>query len=241
MPFDVEEIIEKLNNEQKIRLLTGTLSFHRSNWDTADDKSGLDWWHTVPLEEFGVPSVRMSDGASGIRGTKFFQSVPAAALPCGSALGATWDRNLVRQAGDLLGKECIAKGVHCWLGPNVNIQRSPLGGRNAESFGEDPHLMGILASAIIQGCQSAGVIATIKHFICNDQENEKSALSALVTDRAMREVYLRPFQIAAREADPGALMTAYNKVNGYHCGELPLLEEVVRTEWQWNPLVMSDW
>jgi beta-glucosidase len=183
----------------------------------------------------------MSDGPAGIRGTRFFQSVPAAAIPCGSALGATWDKGLVKEAGELLGKECIAKGVHCWLGPTVNIQRSPLGGRNNESFGEDPHLMGILGSAMIDGCQSTGVAATIKHFVCNDQEDEKSSLNAIVTQRALRELYLRPFQIAARDVNPEALMTAYNKLNGFHCSEHPLLEHVVRGEWNWDPLIMSDW
>ena len=202
---------------------------------------GLDWWHTYPIEQYNVPSVRMSDGPTGIRGTKFFQSVPGAALPCGTALAATWDKALLGEAGQLLGKECIAKGVHCWLGPTVNITRSPLGGRNAEAFSEDPHLTGALAAAIIAGCQSTGVISTIKHFVCNDQEDKKYSLNAVVTQRALREIYLRPFQIAARDANPGALMTAYNKVNGFHCSEHPYLEQVVRAEWKWDPLIMSDW
>lgn len=193
------------------------------------------------MDELGIPPIRMSDGASGIRGTKFFQSVPAAAIPCGSALGATWDKGLVKEAGQLLAKECIAKGVHCWLGPTVNIQRSPLGGRNNESFGEDPYHVGALSSSIISGCQSLGVSATIKHFVCNDQEDEKSRLNAIVTERALRELYLRPFQIAACDVNPDALMTAYNKVNGFHCSEHPLLEKVVRSEWKWDPHIVSDW
>ncbi|KAG4412629.1 hypothetical protein IFR04_014228 [Cadophora malorum] len=224
MTFIVEDVLKKLTVEQKVALLTG-----------------LDWWHTYPIEQYNVPSVRMSDGPTGIRGTKFFQSVPGAALPCGTALAATWDKALLGEAGQLLGKECIAKGVHCWLGPTVNITRSPLGGRNAEAFSEDPHLTGVLAAAIIAGCQSTGVISTIKHFVCNDQEDKKYSLNAVVTQRALREIYLRPFQIAARDANPGALMTAYNKVNGFHCSEHPYLEQVVRAEWKWDPLIMSDW
>lgn len=189
-----------------------------------------------------MPKIRLSDGSSGIRGTRWFEGVRGAALPCGTAFAATWDRSLIREAGELLGNECKAKGVHCWLGPTINIQRSPLGGRGYESYSEDPYLTGVLASEVIQGCESTGVIATIKHFICNDQEDEKCALNAVMTERALREIYLRPFQIAARDAKPGALMASYNKVNGVHVSETKrLLTDIVRREWGWNPLIMSDW
>jgi beta-glucosidase len=168
--------------------------------------------------------------------------VLAACLPCGTALGATWDKKLLNKAGKLLGDECIAKGAHCWLGPTFNIQRSPLGGRGFESFAEDPYLSGILASEMIQACESTGVVATPKHFVCNDQEHERRAVDTIVTPRALREVYLRPFQIVARDANPGAMMTSYNKVNGVHVSEDPkLLEDLVRKEWGWNPLMISDW
>lgn len=188
-----------------------------------------------------MPSVRVSDGPNGIRGTKWFLAKRACCLPCGTGLASTWDISLLRQAGKLLGNECIAKGAHCWLGPTMNIARSPLGGRGFESFSEDPHLSGILASAMIQGCESTGVVATPKHFVCNDQEHERRAVDTLVTERALREVYLRPFQIVARDAKPGALMTSYNKVNGVHVSEDPrMLEELVRKEWGWDPLVISD-
>lgn len=184
----------------------------------------------------------MSDGSSGIRGTQWFEGVRGAALPCGTALAATWDNNLLRSAGVLLGEECRSKGVHCWLGPTINIQRSPLGGRGYESYSEDPHLTGVLASAIIAGCESTGVIATVKHFICNDQEDEKRALNAIMTERALREIYLRPFQIVARDAPARALMASYNKVNGIHVSESKqLLNDIVREEWKWDPLIMSDW
>lgn len=163
-------------------------------------------------------------------------------MPCGTALGATWDKNLLQQAGQLLGLESIAKGAHAWLGPTINIQRSPIGGRGFESYAEDPHLSGILASNIIMGCESTGVISVVKHFVCNDQEDERRAVNTLVTERAMREVYARPFQIVARDAKPGGLMTAYNKVNGCHCSQDPkLLEDMVRKEWGWDPVVISDW
>jgi len=203
---------------------------------------GIDFWHTYPIPEHNVPSTRLSDGPNGIRGTKWFAGVLAACLPCGTALGATWDRSLLCKAGKLLGDECIAKGAHCWLGPTINIQRSPLGGRGFESFAEDPHLSGILASEIIQGCESTGVVSTVKHFVCNDQEHERRAVDTIVTPRALREVYLRPFQIVARDANPGAMMTSYNKVNGVHvCEDPKMLEDLVRKEWGWDPLIISDW
>ncbi|KAL3455783.1 putative beta-glucosidase H [Aspergillus heterothallicus] len=225
MAFDPDEVLRKLSADQKVALLTGS-----------------DFWHTQMIPELNVPSIRLSDGSSGIRGTRWFEGVPTAALPCGTALASTWDKALLRQAGELLGKECIAKGVHCWLGPTVNIQRSPLGGRGAESFAEDPYLTGIIAREMIIGCESTGVISTVKHLVCNDQEESKRGLDVRVTDRALREIYLRPFQIVARDAKPGALMTAYNRVNGVHASEhAEIMEMIVRQEWGWNPLIMSDW
>lgn len=189
-----------------------------------------------------MPSIRLSDGPNGIRGTRFFAGVPAVCLPCGTAMAATWDKELIRRAGVLLGEESKGKGAHMWLGPTINIQRSPLGGRGFESFSEDPYLSGIIASQIIQGCQSTGVIATPKHFVCNDQEHERRAVDTLVTPRALREVYLRPFQIAARDSRPGGIMTSYNKINGEHVSHSRLfLQDIMRDEWKWDPLVVSDW
>ncbi len=208
----------------------------------ADISLGIDFWHTYAIPEYNVPSIRVSDGPNGVRGTKWFASVRAACLPCGTALGATWDRNLLRKSGVLIGDECIAKGAHVWLGPTINIQRSSLGGRGFESFSEDPHLSGILASEMIQGCESKGVTSTVKHFVCNDQEHERRAVDTIVTQRALREVYLRPFQIVARDAKPHAMMTSYNKVNGIHVSENPkMLQDLVREEWGWDPLIISDW
>ena len=202
---------------------------------------GMDFWHTQPLERFGIPSIRTSDGPNGIRGTKFFNSIPAACLPCGTALGATWDTDLLQDAGALLGKECHAKGVSCWLGPTVNIQRSPLGGRGFESFSEDPFLSGKLAGAIINGVQGNGTMACIKHFVANDQEHERMSVNVVASQRALREIYLMPFQIAIADSNPGAVMMAYNKVNGEHAAESKfLIEEILRGDWGWKGLVMSD-
>lgn len=141
-----------------------------------------------------------------------------------------------------MGREAIAKGASVILGPTVNMQRSPLGGRGFESYSEEPVLAGDLAAAIINGIQSTGVAATLKHFVCNDQEHERMAVNSILTERALREIYLKPFQIAQRDAKPWAYMTSYNQVNGVHASEDPrLLKDVLRGEWAFDGLTMSDW
>ncbi|CAI7596254.1 unnamed protein product [Penicillium pancosmium] len=223
--IDIDFIIENATLAEKSNLL-----------------AGHDFWHTTPLPDYNVPSIRMSDGPNGIRGTKFFNGVPAACLPCGTALGATWDTMLIQEAGVLIGKEAKAKGASIWLGPTMNIQRSPLGGRGFESFAEDPHLSGMLAAAIIQGVQSEKVIATPKHFVCNDQEDHRRGLETIVTDRALREIYLKPFQLALAHSNPHAIMTAYNKLNGKLCSQSPeLLQKTLREEWGFEGATISDW
>jgi beta-glucosidase len=141
-----------------------------------------------------------------------------------------------------MGEETKAKGAHVLLGPTVNMQRSPLGGRGFESFSEDPVLAGSCAAAVVNGIQDTGVAATIKHFVANDQEHQRMAVDALVTERALREIYLLPFQIAVRDSKPRAFMTSYNKVNGVHVSEDPkILKDTLRGEWGWEGLIMSDW
>ena len=152
------------------------------------------------------------------------------------------DTNLIRHGGALQGKEAIAKGASVVLGPTTNMQRSPLGGRGFESFSEDPFLAGSMTAATVSGIQSNGVSATVKHFVCNDSEHERQAVNAIVSQRALREIYLAPFQIAQRDATPWAYMTAYNRLNGVHCSEDPmLLQSILRDEWGFDGLVMSDW
>jgi beta-glucosidase len=202
---------------------------------------GLDWWHTSPIDRLGIPSVRLSDGPAGVRGTQFFNSAPALCIPCGTALGATFNTDVLRSVGGLLGREAKRKGAKILLGPTMNIQRSPVGGRGYESFSEDPYLSGILGGAYCQGIATEGVIATIKHFICNDQENQRMFANSMVTDRALREIYLKPFMLAIKTANPRALMTSYNKVNGIHVSESPALLNILRDDWKWDGLVMSDW
>ena len=196
----------------------------------------------MPLPKHGVPSIRVSDGPNGVRGTKFFNGITAACFPCGTALGATWDTPLLHQAGVVMGEEAISKGAHVILGPTINMQRSPLGGRGFESISEDPVLAGLGAAALVKGIQETGVVATIKHFVCNDQEHERNAVNTIITERALREIYLLPFQLVVRDANPGAFMTAYNKINGTHVSENPkILRDTLRGEWGWKGWVMSDW
>jgi beta-glucosidase len=163
-------------------------------------------------------------------------------FPCGTGLGATWDQDLLFKAGVLMSDESRAKGVHILLGPCINMQRSPLGGRGFESISEDPMLAGLSAAALTKGIQRDGVAACIKHFVCNDQEHERNAYDAQVTQRALREIYLLPFQIAIRDSRPECLMTSYNKINGTHASEnKELLQTVLRDEWAWKGVVVSDW
>ncbi|ERS98825.1 hypothetical protein HMPREF1624_04015 [Sporothrix schenckii ATCC 58251] len=224
--LDVEAVLEQLSLDEKVALL-----------------AGIDGWHTKAIPRLGVPSVRMSDGPNGVRGTRFFNGVPAACLPCETALGATFDQALVRELGALLADECRAKGAHVLLGPTINIQRGPLGGRGFESFSEDPVLSGTLAARYCEGVEAGGdVLATPKHLVCNDQEHARVAVNAIVTERALREIYLLPFQLALGQARPGALMTSYNKLNGTHASENPrLLQDIVRGEWGYDGLIVSDW
>lgn len=150
--------------------------------------------------------------------------------------------DLIEQLGKLLGLEAKSKGVHVVLGPTVNIQRSPLGGRGFESFAEDPVLSGLLAAAYCNGVQKEDILATIKHFVCNDLEDQRRAVDVRVSDRAMREIYLLPFMLAARDSQPAGFMTSYNKINGTHVNErADLIDGILRKEWGWDGLVMSDW
>lgn len=222
--IDVEDVLSKLTLPEKVGLL-----------------SGVDYWHTYAIPEHGVPSLRMTDGPNGARGTKRFAGVPAACFPCGTALGATFNQALLREAGIYMGHEARAKGSHILLGPCINMQRSPLGGRGFESISEDPVLAGLGAAALVQGIQSTRVAACIKHFVCNDQEHQRNRYSAVVSERALREIYLKPFQIAQRASNPLCYMTSYNKLNGIHCSEHQILSTVLRGEWGWKGLIMSDW
>ncbi|KAF2814559.1 putative beta-glucosidase [Mytilinidion resinicola] len=244
-PLDIERALDALTITEKIELLSGNHTTFLPSpllLFLITPIVRTDFWHTKAIPRLSIPAIRTTDGPNGARGTRFFNGVPAACFPCGTAMGATWDIDLMRKAGGLMGEEVRAKGAHVLLGPTVNIQRSPLGGRGCESFSEDPTLSGTIAAAVIQGMQSKGVATTIKQYVCNDQEHERMGVNAIVTERTIRQIYLKPFQIVQREAKPKAVMTAYNKVNGLHASETKkLVTDISRTEWGFDGCVMSDW
>ncbi|KAH7107285.1 beta-glucosidase [Auriculariales sp. MPI-PUGE-AT-0066] len=205
--------------------------------------TGVGFWRTASIPRFGIPQVKVSDGPNGIRGQNFFQSTKALCIPCATALGSTWDPELVHELGKhILAPETKARAASAILAPTINIQRSPLGGRSFESYSEDPHLSGTLAAAYVNGIQKEGVACTIKHFVCNDQENARYGTDSIVEPRALREIYLMPFMIAQRDSKPASYMTSYNRLNGVHCSENPwLLTTLLRGEWKSDAMVMSDW
>ncbi len=221
----IETLLQQLTLDEKIALL-----------------GGADAWHTVAIPHLGIPAIKMTDGPNGARGASRTGVPTSACFPVGVALGATWDPDLVRQVGEALAEEVQAKGAHILLAPTVNIHRSPLAGRNFECYSEDPFLTGVLASAYIVGLQSRGVAACIKHFVCNDSEFERHTMSSDVTERPLREIYLRPFEIAVQRARPWALMSSYNRINGVWASEnRRLLLEILKGEWGFDGLVISDW
>lgn len=205
--------------------------------------AGSDLWQTTPVKRLGIPAIKTSDGPNGVRGAGGFQSeVTAACFPAEIALAATWNTALIERVGKALGQELKSKQSHILLAPNVNIHRSTLNGRNFECFSEDPYLSGKMAVAYINGVQSEGVGATIKHFVCNESEFQRTSISSQVNERPLREIYLKPFQMAIQEAKPWAIMASYNRINGTYASENNYtLTEILRKEWGFDGLVMSDW
>lgn len=188
---DVVELANQLTTEEKISLL-----------------GAPSWWDTNKVSRLNIPSIRMSDGPNGVRGSSHFKSTPAQCLPCATALAASFDRDQVAEVGKFLAEEAKIKTATLLLAPTCNIQRSPLGGRSFESFSEDPHLSGMLAAAYVSGLQENGVGATIKHFVANEQEKDRTSQDSVISERALREMYLYPFMIAQRDAKPIAYMTS---------------------------------
>lgn len=202
--------------------------------------SGEDWWKVPASAE--VPALKVTDGPSGARGERFVGGPPSVGFPCGAALGATWDVDLVARVGAALAVETRAKGAHVLLGPTVNLQRSPLGGRHFECFSEDPVLSARLATAYVEGLQGGGVAACVKHLVANDIEHDRFEISSEPDERTLREVSLLPFEHALRHAGAWSTMAAYNRLHGTLCSEHPrLLTEILREEWGWDGVVISDW
>jgi beta-glucosidase len=211
--------------------------------------SGQDFWHTQAVERLGIPAVMVTDGPHGLRKQAgatdhvgLNESVPATCFPPAAGLGSTWDRDLVRRVGEALGAETRANEVAVLLGPGVNMKRSPLCGRNFEYLAEDPYLAGELATPLVEGIQSQGVGTSLKHFAANNQETDRMRVSAEVDERTLREIYLPAFEKVVTRAQPWTVMCAYNKVNGTYASQDPwLLTQVLRDEWGFEGLVVSDW
>jgi beta-glucosidase len=211
--------------------------------------SGMSFWETQAIERLGLPAVMMTDGPHGLRKQDqeadhlgLNQSVPATCFPSGVGLGSSWDTALISEVGQLLGREAKANSVSIVLGPACNIKRSPLCGRNFEYLSEDPFLSAQMAKHYIQGVQSQGVGTSIKHFCANNQETRRMTVDTIVDERTLREIYLASFEVAIREAQPWTVMCSYNKVNGtYLSDNKRLLTDILRDEWQYGGIVVSDW
>ncbi|WP_432186561.1 glycoside hydrolase family 3 protein [Streptomyces sp. Tue6028] len=221
----VEAALGRLDLDAKARLL-----------------SGQDMWTLPGLPEIGLRSLVMSDGPIGVRGVHWTSDDPSIALPSPTALAATWDPALAERAGVLLAQEARRKGVHVLLAPTVNLHRSPLGGRHFEAYSEDPYLTGVIGSGYVRGVQSGGVGTTVKHFVANDAETDRFTVDNLVSERALRELYLAPFEVIVENARPWGIMTAYNSVNGTTMTEHHrLVNGILRGEWGFDGFNVSDW
>ena len=228
-----KEIVEKMTLEEKAAIL-----------------SGKTVWQTREIPRLGVPSLFCADGPHGIRKQAgagdhlgLNASLPATCFPTAATVANSWDTELARELGKALGEEASAQDVQVLLGPGLNIKRSPLCGRNFEYFSEDPLLGGSMAAAITKGVQSCnGVGTTIKHFACNNQEDNRMGCDSIVSERALREIYLRGFEIAVKTAQPMAIMTSYNLINGVHtANSKDLCTVAAREEWNFQGIIMTDW
>ena len=223
----------------EIAALVSTMSIEQK----ASLTTGRDMWHTQAVPEHGIASWRMTDGPNGARGTMWGPAgVRALCMPTGIALAATWDVALVRAVGGALGREARARAARIMLAPTINIQRSPLNGRTFECLSEDPLLAGRLAAALVQGIQSEGVVATMKHFAGNEAEYERHAMNSVIDERSLREIYLAPFEMAVKEGGALGVMTAYNRLNGrFPADSAWLIEGVLRKEWGFEGIAITDW
>jgi beta-glucosidase len=214
----VEDLLNRMTLEEKIDILGGT------------------GFETKAIKRLDIPPLNMTDGPAGVRWEE------ATAFPVGIAMASTWEPELIYKVGSAIADEVKAKGRHVILGPCVNIARIPMGGRNFESFGEDPFLNSRITADYIKGVQDNNVVATVKHFACNNQEYERNFVDVQIGERALNEIYLPAFKTAVTEANVLAVMAAYNKVNGHYCSENDyLLLDKLKKEWEFNGLVMSDW
>ncbi|MEY4984437.1 MAG: hypothetical protein RIR62_2703 [Pseudomonadota bacterium] len=205
--------------------------------------SGADFWSVAALAEKGIGALRVTDGPNGARGGgSLIGGVKSAAFPVGIALGATWNPALVEEIGAALAEEVKSKGAHMLLAPTVNMHRSVTNGRNFECYSEDPELAAALTVAYVRGLQAQGIAATVKHYAGNESEIERTTVNSQVDERSLREIYLRPFEAAVKEGGTWGIMSSYNKLNGTYAAENHwLLTKVLREDWGYDGIVMSDW
>ena len=226
--MDIEKLIGRMTLEEKASLC-----------------SGKDNWRTKSVERLGLDSIMVSDGPSGLRKedpSKAGSSVEAVCFPTGSALSSTFNVELAHRLGEELGEEAKSEGIHTLLGPAVNIKRTPLCGRNFEYLSEDPLVAGKISAEYVKGVQEKGVGVSVKHFAANNQEFMRMSTSVRVSERALREIYLPAFEITVKEAHPWTVMCSYNRINGtYSCQNRWLLDTVLRKEWGFDGIVMTDW
>lgn len=220
MDEKIEAMLSRLSLEEKIALL-----------------GGADGMAIRSEPSIGMPALRMSDGPMGVKSWG-----PSSAYPAGISLAATWDTSLARQIGVVLGEDARARGVSFLLGPGVNLYRASMNGRNFEYFGEDPFLAGQIAVGYIQGVQSQGVVATVKHYVANNSEYDRHRINAVIDERTLRELYLPAFEAAVKQGQVGAVMDSYNLINGEYATQNSFLNnQVLRKEWGFNGILMSDW
>jgi len=228
--MDKLKLLSQLTLEEKAALLSGV-----SNWDT------------TPIKRLGIPAIKMADGPTGVRkesipGKFLAPSLKATCFPLPVTQASTWNPDLIKRMAGTLALEAIDQGIDTLLGPGVNIKRSPLGGRNFEYFSEDPLVSATIGAAFVEGLQSKGVGASLKHFALNNQEYRRMTISSEVSMRAMREIYLAPFEHIVKVAKPLTVMASYNKINGVQVTENKwLLNDLLRKEWGYDGLVISDW